>query len=563
MRRVFALVASLSAVLGCCHAAFGSPSDFDSLGGWKRLWGKKTGYFHTDIIRSRFWLVDPEGNAFLVLGMEENRGAEGAPTQPSAVAGGPNCVVRREGEAEFPCILRLGLSAQALSDAREAAPGFPDLFSPAFERAVDRAARQDCAARRFDPFIVGYILDDSVAWGGTSGSGCGLAMDFLKLSANDPGKSAIVEILRQRHADDVRSVAASWRLTVSSWQELLEKTDWNFESGGDMPERAADLAAISRAVIARYADVCCNAVRRYDPNHLIFSPPFPGWVSREAISAIADAVDAFCVQPHEAERLPVLPAQLYRDAGKPTLLLLAPAEWAKQLQQAAAFPFVIGCVLPGGKRAMDGEAESFYVAAARAKALVSFKQPIPRYELRKRKMPIAIDARIEDWQGAVPIELETSPYSPAPSKVKATVWLMWDDNHIYMAGRIIDEERQGSTLTSFVGDDSIELVAGKARVLIGLRPGHHSVALRDKETTRAAVVVRPVFAQAGERRIVGYTLEAAAEVPVIVPPGFIYRFALIFRSRGPAGPIELTHPATLALDDPDTQAEFVLALPPK
>lgn len=586
MRRVFALFAWLSAFSCCCRAVFGSPSDFDSLGGWKRLWGKKTGYFHTDIIRGRFWLVDPEGNAFLVLGTEAKReansGAKLSPQVPVAL----NCLVQRvaeplrdrhggpqgltEGQAEFPYIARLGLSAQALLDATEAAPGFPDVFSPVFERAVDRAARQQCASRGSDPFLVGYILDDSLPWGGRSNSGCGLAIDFLKLPANDPGKSAVAQILRQRHADDIHSFSAAWGVTLSSWQELLEKTDWNFGSAADTPKAAADLAAISTAIISRYATVCSNAVRRYDPNHLILSPPFIGWASREAISAIADSVDAFCFQPsdtwQEAERLAVLPAQAYRDKGKPTLLLLPLGAEPKQLRNAVAFPFFIGYVLPAspateGERAVVGGAEPFYVAAARAKALVSFKQPIPRYELRKRNMPIAIDARIEDWRAAVPIELERSPYWPAIASAKATVWLMWDDNHIYMAGQIIDEQRRGSTLTSFVGDDSVELLAGKAHVLIGLRPGRQSVTLGHEGTRRAAVVVRPVLAQQEERKIIGYTFEAAAGVPVIVPPGFVYRFALIFRSTGPAGPIELTYPPTLAPDDPDTQAEFILAAP--
>jgi hypothetical protein len=578
VRRVLALFAWVSAVSCCCRAVLGSPSDFDSFGGWKRLWGKKTGYFHADIIRGRFWLVDPEGNAFLVLGTEAKREANGGAKLSPQVPGAPNCLVQRvaepakagrhggpqglsEGQAEFPYIVRLGLSAQALLDATEAAPGFPDVFSPVFERAVDRAARQQCASRRSDPFLVGYILDDSLPWGGRNSSSCGLAIDFLKLPANDPGKSAVAQILRQRHTDDIRSFASAWGVAVSSWQELLEKTDWNFGSGADTPKAAADLAAISTAIISRYATVCSNAVRRYDPNHLILSPPFIGWASREAVQAIGDALDAFCFQPREAERLAVLPAQAYRDKGKPTLLLLPPGAEPKQLRSAIAFPFFIGYVLREGEHAMGGEAEPFYVAAARAKALVSLKQPIPRYELRKRKMPIAIDARIEDWRGAVPMELEPSPYSPAISSAKATVWLMWDDNHIYMAGQIIDEQRRGSTLTSFVGDDSVELLAGKAHVLIGLRPGRYSVALGDKETRRAAVVVRPVFAQQEERRIVGYTFEAAAEVPLVVPPGFVYRFGVIFRSGSPASPAGLAYPPTLAPDEPDTQAEFILAAP--
>jgi hypothetical protein len=235
---------------------------------------------------------------------------------------------------------------------------------------------------------------------------------------------------------------------------------------------------------------------------------------------------------------------------------------AKLLQKAVSLPFIIGFVLPKGEQPADGRVEPFYTAAARGKALVSFRQPIPRYDLRKRKAPITIDARLEDWEGAVPIELEVSPYSPPASNTKATLWLMWDDNHIYMAGRVAAEERQANTLTSFVGDDSVELLAGKARILISLRPGRQFATVGEKEPRRADVVVRPIFAQEEARRIVGYTFEAAAEVPIPVPPGFVYRFGVVFRSKGPGGaPVVFSYPPTLAADDPETQAEFVLAAP--
>src|ERR1035437_6727629 len=35
----------------------------DSCGGWLELKGTKTGFFHTEQIQSRWWLVSPEGNA--------------------------------------------------------------------------------------------------------------------------------------------------------------------------------------------------------------------------------------------------------------------------------------------------------------------------------------------------------------------------------------------------------------------------------------------------------------------------------------------------------------------
>src|ERR1035441_10146170 len=45
----------------------------DSYGGWLELKGTKTGYFHTEQIQSRWWLVSPEENAFFSKRSEERR----------------------------------------------------------------------------------------------------------------------------------------------------------------------------------------------------------------------------------------------------------------------------------------------------------------------------------------------------------------------------------------------------------------------------------------------------------------------------------------------------------
>ena len=42
----------------------GSTSPSDRFGGWPDLTGEKTGFFHTQKIDGRWWLVTPDGNAF-------------------------------------------------------------------------------------------------------------------------------------------------------------------------------------------------------------------------------------------------------------------------------------------------------------------------------------------------------------------------------------------------------------------------------------------------------------------------------------------------------------------
>ena len=51
-----------------CAAATGRPV-MDPYGGWTEIQGTKTGFFHTEQIDGRWWLVTPDGHGFFSTGM--------------------------------------------------------------------------------------------------------------------------------------------------------------------------------------------------------------------------------------------------------------------------------------------------------------------------------------------------------------------------------------------------------------------------------------------------------------------------------------------------------------
>ncbi|MBI4874914.1 MAG: hypothetical protein HY822_09820 [Acidobacteria bacterium] len=61
IRRFLAVLAVL------CLTA--SASDYDRYGGWRKLKGGKTGFFHTQKVKDRWWLVTPDGSAFFSKGV--------------------------------------------------------------------------------------------------------------------------------------------------------------------------------------------------------------------------------------------------------------------------------------------------------------------------------------------------------------------------------------------------------------------------------------------------------------------------------------------------------------
>ena len=68
-RMIILLLASLSTGLVCCGGEPPKVSELDRFGGWKGKQFEATGFFRTEHDGQRWWLVTPEGNAFLSSGI--------------------------------------------------------------------------------------------------------------------------------------------------------------------------------------------------------------------------------------------------------------------------------------------------------------------------------------------------------------------------------------------------------------------------------------------------------------------------------------------------------------
>ena len=59
-------------ILGLLCGTFANPTlgdDLDAYGGFTDVVGKKTGFFHTEKIDNRWWLVTPDGHGFFGIGI--------------------------------------------------------------------------------------------------------------------------------------------------------------------------------------------------------------------------------------------------------------------------------------------------------------------------------------------------------------------------------------------------------------------------------------------------------------------------------------------------------------
>jgi hypothetical protein len=248
----------LALVLPFCHL---HAATCDSFGGWLELKGKQTGFFHTEQIQGRWWLVSPEGNAFFSKGVDhvaftpESDSTPKAPEDPAAWAKATAEQLRdwnfnTLGAWSSPQIYTAGLAYAPMVDVAASAGrdvwlkgGVVDYFSSEFQRAAERAAQRICAPRAKDPWVLGYFTDNELRWGTDWRGTNSLLEQYLKMPTTAAGYQKAVSFLNARgHAPD---------------------------SPG-----AADKSEFLGLVAAEYARVASEAIRRADPNHLVLGCRF-------------------------------------------------------------------------------------------------------------------------------------------------------------------------------------------------------------------------------------------------------------------------------------------------
>jgi hypothetical protein len=270
------------------HSAFLRPPTHDQYGGWSHVKGKKTGFFHTQQINGRWWLVTPEGNAFFSKGVchVDYRGDHSPPLGYSPYN---QTVAARYGSAgkwatatakrmkgwglntvgawSSPDLYKQKIAyAPVLDLAASTAPdlwlrgGFPDVFSPQFREAVEKTAARLCKPYRNDPWLLGYFTDNELRWGPDWRSRESLLETFLRVPENSPGRKRAEQFL-----DDVGDPDGT----------LSEKEKADFQQ----------LAA------GEYFRICHEAIRKADPNHLILGCRFAGYAPEPVLRGAKDWVD--------------------------------------------------------------------------------------------------------------------------------------------------------------------------------------------------------------------------------------------------------------------------------
>ena len=264
-------------------------SGFDRYGGWTGETLAATGFFRTDVIEGRDWLVDPLGHPFFSQGInhvsyqgtEDRNGV--AAYHDSAVArygsadGWADAQVSRFGqwgintaggwsdteiEARMPYALLVNLTSQSASTGV-----IEDLWNPAWIASVHDTAAAVAAEHADDPNLVGYWTDNELHWG-PDWRPAHLFDEYLERPASSPGKQALLTWLQARYPS-FGAFAADVTTTATSWAQLADPTTaTTWTPTGGQATRNAWVGEVAE----QYFSVTVGSLRAADPAHLQLGP---------------------------------------------------------------------------------------------------------------------------------------------------------------------------------------------------------------------------------------------------------------------------------------------------
>ena len=293
----------------------------DRFGGLQSKQGKATGFFRTEKIDGRWWLVDPEGGRFISRGMNSvvpvpTRGGRealrkmfvdepgwAAKTIGLLRAAGFNStgawsdhdLLRTVDPPLAECRLWSFMSSYGKKRGgtfmKPGHVGYPNdcpfIFDPEFVTFCDEHAAQ-LDAGKDDPWLLGHFSDNEMPWSRK------FLENYLGLPESDPGHRAATAWLAERRKG---------------------------EPGGKISD--ADRIAFLEYAIDTYLGIVAAAIRKHDPNHLFLGVRFhePTFDLAEVYRAAGRHCDIVSVNYYRAwtpDRDHM--AMWDREAGKPFMV---------------------------------------------------------------------------------------------------------------------------------------------------------------------------------------------------------------------------------------------------
>ncbi len=309
--------------------ATAASTELDRYGGWTGKKFQATGWFRTEK-DDRWWLVTPDGNAFLSFGInhfhpnfwnadynretwQKRLGVKSMnlPASRNALRSwflqtcreyGFNSIgvhnllsVLNAPSAVMPYLQPIRFVDIPHWKTEIPDRNFTDVFADDFARHCDRLAKQSALPIKDDPLVLGYTMTDcplfteedcrerpDVIGGARREARIGWPRRLRNLSEAAAGKQAYVEMAKDLYAGEIGDFNATYDTHFDSFDALARAEQWRPHTDLSNANETRDNIEFLQRVVRKYYQTAREAIRRYDPNHLFFG---------DKINANTDALD--------------------------------------------------------------------------------------------------------------------------------------------------------------------------------------------------------------------------------------------------------------------------------
>jgi len=302
---------------------------FSKYGGYTKLEGKKTGFFHLEKIQDRWWLIDPEGYVFLSLGLnhvhprqllqESNREQNIQKFGDPGETEGRRIDLNSEFVRNFRIMVEddfktLGFNTYGYTSYDYRPPyvayyvrllgflnisawmqpdriNFPDVFTTEWKEGCESFLKEqyDIENIKDDPELLGYWFApipihtkrDAAEMKGD------MFWDYprpevltwqetLKISeANTPAKEVFVDLMKERYRGNIARFNRVYGTSCTGFEDINQLSS-ELLSPARGYEASLDDEAFFRLIIKEYYSSICEIIRKYDQNHLILGDRYNG-----------------------------------------------------------------------------------------------------------------------------------------------------------------------------------------------------------------------------------------------------------------------------------------------
>ncbi len=294
----------------------------DQYGGLKRIHFEATGFFRLEYANGRWWLITPEGSAFLSFGLNHiGSGLMRSPynrehwmrefgltdtsdeqqfldayytrVRQDFVRGGWNTLGCHNsdqiyGELRIPYVLTVRFVdiCHYMTPKDE---DFLDVWSSEFQEHCNRIALQRVAPRKDDPYLLGYAMIDCPIWSDLDAAPREVTVygdkrpglttwprRLRNLGPESPGKEVYVDTMRELYRGDIEKFNYTYQCSFSGFGDLTSAKQWRLEIDPNNGRELFDNTVFLNRTVDRYYRIAVRAIRRHDPNHLMLGDKLNG-----------------------------------------------------------------------------------------------------------------------------------------------------------------------------------------------------------------------------------------------------------------------------------------------